>query len=244
MRSLSDGAAVNPSERAGGAARRENVRRIAERSSMRAHHGHVTRAARPAAAAGLAAALLYLAAAAWMPPAPHARVLYDGLVPAPPYRWVRPPAGYRGDNEPPKPYSAVLTLRPSGSPPAEFTTDDLQATITLPDNAIELRAGETQVRVTLTPLDPAPLAPPPAGRRFDGNAYRIEAVYASSGAAAALHMPVTIVLRYAVHATTILRLDHAAGAAAWSRLPTTVFTGSQEDLAHSDTLGVFVTSTP
>jgi len=194
--------------------------------------------------AGLAAVLLYVGAAAWLPPAPHARVLYDGLVPAPPYRWVRPPAGYRGDNEPPKPYSAALPLRPSGSAPAEFATDDLQATLTLPGNVIAPRAGETQVRVTLTPLDPAALAPAPPGRRFDGNAYRFEAVYGGSGAAVALQGPITVVLRYAVHATTILRLDAAGGAPAWTRLPTTVFTGSQEDLAHSDTLGVFVASNP
>lgn len=186
----------------------------------------------------------YLAAVALIPPAPHGRMLYDGLMPQPPYRWVRPPAWRRGDNEPPQPYTTFLPLAAGGSVPAEFATDDLQATITFPANVVEPRPGETKARVTLTPLDPEALAPPPAGRRFDGNAYRIDAAYETSGAPVKLRGPVTIVLRYAAHATTMLRLEKTADKAAWVRLPTTVFTGSQEDLAHSDGLGVFVVSNP
>jgi hypothetical protein len=193
---------------------------------------------------GIVVIAAYLAAVAVMPPAPHARVLYDGLVPQPPYRWVRPPSGRQGDNERPQPYATVLPLRAGGSVPAEFATDDLQATITFPADVVEPRAGETKARVTLTPLDPETLGPPPSGRRFDGNAYRIEAVYEASGAPVKLRGPVTVVLRYAAHATTILRHEKTGDRAAWVRLPTTVYTGSQEDLAHSDTLGVFVASSP
>src|SRR5690348_12263625 len=130
---------------------------------------------------GIAVIAAYLAAVAVMPPAPHARVLYDGLVPQPPYRWVRPPSGRQSDNEKPQPYATVLPLGAGGSVPAEFATDDLQATITFPADVVEPRAGETKARVTLTPLDPETLGPPPSGRRFDGNAYRIEAVYEASG---------------------------------------------------------------
>jgi hypothetical protein len=194
--------------------------------------------------AGLAVIAAYLSAVAVSPSAPHGRTLYDGLVPQPPYRWVRPPSGRQGDNEQPKPYTTFLPLQTGGSVPAEFATDDLQATLTLPANAVEPRPGETKARVTLTPLDPDTLAPPPSGRRFDGNAYRIEAVYDASGAPVLLRGPVTVVLRYAAHATTILRLEKTNGKAAWVRLATTVYTGSQEDLAHSNTLGVFVTSNP
>ena len=193
---------------------------------------------------GIAAIAAYLAAVAVTPPAPHGRTLYDGLLPQPPYRWVRPPAGRAADNEQPKPYTTFLPLAAGGSVPAEFATDDLQATLTLPANVVEPRSGETRARVTLTPLDPDTLAPPPSGRRFDGNAYRMDAVYDASGAPVTLRGPVTVVLRYAAHATTILRLDRTGGKAAWVRLATTVYTGSQEDLAHSDTLGVFVTSSP
>jgi hypothetical protein len=187
---------------------------------------------------------VYLSVAALEPHAPHGRVLFDGLVPQPPYRWVHPPAGRGGDNEPPQPYATVLPLTPSGSVPAEFATDDLQATLTLPANVVQPRAGETKARVTLTPLDAAALAPPPPGRHFDGNAYRLEAVYDASGAPVQLAAAITVVLRYAVHAATMLRLDSAGGKPEWVRLPTTVFTGSQEDLAHSDRLGVFVASNP
>ena len=187
---------------------------------------------------------VYLAAVAVAPPAPHGRMLYDGLMPQPPYRWVRPPAARRGDNEQPQPYTTFLPLAAGGSIPAEFATDDLQATITLPANVVEPRSGETKARVTLTPLDPETLAPPPSARRFDGNAYRVEAVYEASGAPVKLRGPVSVVLRYAAHATTILRLEKTGDTAAWVRLPTTVFTGSQENLAHSDTLGVFVVSNP
>ncbi len=186
----------------------------------------------------------FLATVAVVPSTPHGRPLYDGLMPQPPYRWVHPPAGRQGDNEQPKPYTGFLPLHADGSAPAEYATDDLQATLTLPANVAAPRAGETRARVTLTPLDPDTLAPPPSGRRFDGNAYRIDAVYDTSGAPVTLRGPVTIVLRYAVHATTILRLEKTGDRAGWTRLPTTVYTGSQEDLAHSDTLGVFVPSSP
>jgi len=192
----------------------------------------------------MAVVAAYLIAVAMTPTPPHGRTLYDGLVPQPPYRWVRPPSGRQGDNEQPKPYTTVLPFQAGGSVPAEFATDDLQAALTLPANVVEPRPGEAKARVSLTPLDPDTLAPPPSGRHFDGNAYRIEAVYDGSGAPVILRGPVTVVLRYAVHATTILRLEKAGGKAAWARLPTTVYSGSQEDLAHSDTLGVFVASNP
>lgn len=193
---------------------------------------------------GIVLTAAYLAVAVLSPPPPHGRVLYDGLTPQPPYRWVRPPAGQQGDSERPAPYAAFLPLPATGSVPAEFATDDLQATLTLPANVVEPRAGETRARVTLTPLDPETLAPPPSGRRFDGNAYHMEAVYDASGAPVKLTGPVTVVLRYAVHATTILRFEKAGDRPAWVRLPTAVYTGSQEDLAHSDALGVFVASNP
>jgi hypothetical protein len=223
---------------------------VRERSSV--HIATRTRGARPPGGvagrrtlrAGIIIVALYLAAAAAFPAPPHARLLYDGLTPQPPYHWVHPPAGRAGDNEPPKPYTSYLPLQAGGSAAAEFDTDDLQATLALPANVVAPRAGETRARVTLTPLDPAALAAAPSGRRFDSNAYRIDVVYDASGAPVTLRGSVTVVLRYAAHATTILRLDSDGGRPAWVRLPTTVFTGSQEDLAHSDTLGVFVASNP
>src|SRR5579864_109296 len=117
--------------------------------------------------AGIAVIAAYLSAVAVTPTAPHGRALYDGLMPQPPYRWVRPPAGRAGDNEQPQPYATFVPLTGAGSAPAEFATDDLQATLTLPANVVAPRAGETKARVTLTPLDPTALAPPPSGRRSE-----------------------------------------------------------------------------
>ena len=77
------------------------------------------------------------------------------------------------------------------------------------------------------------------GARFDGNAYRIEAIYATSAAPAALAGPVTVVLRYPVHATLILRFVDPG----WKALPTTRFDGTQQVLANSDGLGIFVAAT-
>ncbi len=87
-------------------------------------------------------------------------------------------------------------------------------------------------------------APSPPGRRFDSNAYRVDAIYAASGTSVTLRGPITVVLRYTVHATTILKLRRTQDAVTWERLRTTVFTGSQQDLAQSDSLGTFVASGP
>jgi hypothetical protein len=59
--------------------------------------------------------------------------------------------------------------------------------------------------VKITPLDPSTIALPPQGMRVDGNAYRIEAVYSVSKAPVVLSKPATVVLRYPVHATDLLR---------------------------------------
>jgi len=180
----------------------------------------------------VAAAYLVVLLCAWPSPI---RVLYDGLVPLPPYRWVHPPAGRAGDNQPALAGAATVRLGPP-SQAVEVSTDDDQALITLPRGAIEPRAGETAVKVTIVPLDPATVGVGPGPRRFDGNAYRIEAKYADSAQAAVLTVQPTVVLRYPVHATLILRFDQPA----WTALPGQVFTGSQQVLANTDRLGVFV----
>ncbi len=186
------------------------------------------------------AAALYLVAtvvSAW----PHSvRLLYDGLSPQPPYQWVHPPGSRANDNQPPRAETATLELGPQGSKAAEVSTGDLQAIITFPQGSVAPQSDESSVKVTITPMDPEAVAAAPTGRRFDGNAYRFEAVYAASGKPAALTRPVTIVLRYAIHATTILRFEGEA----WAALKSTVFTGSQQDVANSERLGIFAPSAP
>lgn len=184
---------------------------------------------------GVLAAALYLGAVAGMGPLPGP-LLYDGLVPLPPYRWVHPPAGLARDNQSPNAVEQTLAIGPQGSPASEVATDDDQALITFPAGVIAPRPGESSVKVKITPLDPAAETPAPKGQSYDGNAYRFEATYASSGTPVVLTAPVTVVLRYAVHATRMLRYQ----AGAWVTLAVTRYDGSQQVLSNSDRLGVFV----
>jgi hypothetical protein len=184
---------------------------------------------------GIAVAFLYIGVVAFC--RPHdGRIMYDGLVPLPPYRWVHPPIDRARDNQPPSPGSGVVTLGPQGSRPAEISTDDEQAFVTFPAGSIAVQAGESSVKVAITPLDPGTIAPVPPGRAFEGNAYRFEATYAGSGAAASFTAPVTVVLRYAVHGVLVLRAQDRG----WRPLQTARFDGSQQVLANTDVLGVFV----
>ncbi len=183
--------------------------------------------------AGGCAAAVYLGVMMIAWPFPI-RLLYDGLVPLPPYRWVHPPASRARDNKPALSATGTVALGPP-SRATEVATDDDQALVTFPEGAIAARPGESSAKVAIVPLDPVTVASAPGGRRFDGNAYRIEAAYAVSGAPVVLASPVTIVLRYPVHATFFLR---SAGTN-WEPLAQQVFTGSQQVLANTDRLGVF-----
>ena len=185
----------------------------------------------------IGAAYVGVVALSW---SPTVRLLYDGLVPLPPYRWVTPPPERAKDNQPPQPGADTLALGPRGSPAAEVATGDDQALATFPAAALAPRPGESSVKVRLSPLDPLTLGTVPAGRRFDGNAYRIEATYAASAAPAVLTAPVTVVLRYPAHATLLLRAQDAG----WQSLHTTRFDGSQQVLGPSNDLGVFVAASP
>ena len=184
---------------------------------------------------GLAVAFFYIGVVAFSRP-PAGRILYDGLAPVAPYRWVHPPIDRAGNNQPPSPGSGAVVLGPQGSQATEISTGDEQALITIPDGAFPAHAGESSVKVTITPLDPATIAPVPPGHAFDGNAYRFEATYAGSGGPAAFTAPLTVVLRYAVHSVVMLRAQDRG----WRPLQTARFDGSQQVLATTDALGVFV----
>ena len=184
---------------------------------------------------GLAVAFFYVGVVAFSR-GPAGRILYDGLAPVAPYRWVHPPIDRAGNNQPPSPGSGAVVLGPQGSQATEISTGDEQALITVPDGAFPPHAGESSVKVTITPLDPATIAPVPPGHAFDGNAYRFEATYAGSGAPAVFTAPLTVVLRYAVHGVAMLRAQDRG----WRPLHSTRFDGSQQVLATTDALGVFV----
>lgn len=130
------------------------------------------------------------------------RPLYDGEVPLPPYNWVDPPSDLADDNEPPQPGSSTLEFSPEGSRGRTVATGDGQAFLILPLGAIEPREGEESVTVTIQPRRPSTTEFD--GKRIDGNAYEYRAVYAS-GAPARFIEASTVVLRYPVHATEVVR---------------------------------------
>ncbi len=168
------------------------------------------------------------------------RLLYDGFVPPVPYRWVRPPITLAFGNRPPEPGTGLIALTASGSSPGTILTGDAQAGVIFPEDAIEEPSGESSVIVTITPLDPGGIAPVPSGLRFDGNAYRFDAVYAGSRRPLVLRKPATVVLRYPTGATDLLQLSGPR----WSPLHASPIEIAFQIYVSTITLGVFVAAGP
>jgi hypothetical protein len=188
---------------------------------------------------GLVASICYLAVGAQVSSVHPLRLLYEGEAPPLPYRWVRPPANLPAPNQPPSSGTGDIPLTPAGSQSASILTDDGQAALILRFGAIAPRAGASAVKVTITPIDPRSVAPPPATLAFDGNAYRMDATY-NTGGAVTLLKPVTPVLRYPKHATVLLRFSESR----WVAAETHVVAGSLQLFGPTDMLGVFVAAAP
>jgi hypothetical protein len=188
---------------------------------------------------GMVAVVLYLATAFLILQHVPVRLLYDGEGP-PPYHWVRPPANLPGPNEPHEPEGGSVVLTPAGSQFASISTGDVQASIIFLKDSIASRAGESSAQIRMTPLDPVTVAPPPQGVRFDGNAYRIEAIYVASRHPIILRQPVTVILRYPIYATEMLR----SSGWGWITLPTMRVEAALQVFASTDQLGVFVAAAP
>jgi hypothetical protein len=167
-------------------------------------------------------------------------MLYDGLAPLPPYNFVRPPGTFHHANLPPVPGDGTLTLTRTGSGSASVVTGDDQAGIIFPQNAVAPRAGETAAHVAIIPLDPVTLRPAPSGLRFDGNAYRFKATYATSGRPAIFRKPMTVVLRFPTVGTQMLR-ETASG---WVLVRATVIPTTQQIYADTPALGTFTAAAP
>lgn len=187
---------------------------------------------------GVAAAAAYVAVALLLPGRPI-RPLFDITTPQP-YQWVNPPAIYAPGNIPPKPSTHTLELIATGSVAASFATSDGQAAIVLKEKTFAPRAGEKQVTITIAPLDPATVGPPPRGQRYDGNAYRFTALYARSRVEAALTQPATVVLRFPIVATKLLRRD----ADRWTDLMANPVSASLQIFSDATKLDVFVAVGP
>lgn len=146
---------------------------------------------------GVAAATVYLTMALLTSPGGRSALLFDGLGPPPRYNWVRPPEPLARGNVQPASGSGTPSIIPPvdrpgvslttpGSQSGSLSTPDGQASVLFVQGAFSSRAGESAVRVTLTPLHAERLRLPPSALRFDGNAYRIEASYPVSQSAAML----------------------------------------------------------
>jgi hypothetical protein len=133
----------------------------------------------------------------------------------------------------------MIPFGPDGSASASVLTNDAQAGLIFSHGGVAPRAGVASAKATIVPLDPASIAPPPPGLRFDGNAYRMEAAYAT-GEPVALLKPVTPVLRYPTHATVLLRSTGGG----WIPLDSKRVEESLQIFARSDQLGVFVAAAP
>ena len=199
-------------------------------------------AERRANAWGVALAALYVIAAvtSLRSTGSPARILYDGLTPLAPYRWVHPPPVLARDNQPADPGTGDVPFGPEGLSPLSVTTGDGQAAVIFNEKTVAPRAGEAAVRVSLTPLDPATVAPPPAGLRFDSNAYRIDSSYMPSGVPVQLHAPATVVLRYATAANEVVRFSGTG----WTALASKRYDAPQLATADTRELGIFATTAP
>jgi hypothetical protein len=159
---------------------------------------------RTLAATGTAVVLAYVGLAAWSGAlSPLARgPLLDGLGGPAPYRWVAPPPELAASNRPPSSGRFDVTLGDRGSEASTFVLSDNQATFILPTGVFRSKPGQIEVRLKVTPVDPAKLGPPPTGMVSFGNAYRLRATYVPGGQAVdELRVPIDAYLIYPVTAT-------------------------------------------
>jgi hypothetical protein len=144
------------------------------------------------------------------------RPLFEGVGPPPAYNWVKPPPQFAANNVVPKPKASDITLNGSATGPAVAATDDGQFVVNLAQGSLPPHNSDTTVHATITPLDPARLALPPAGLAADGNAYRIELTYHPSDAPVnALAVPGDVIMTAPHNAVTLL---YSADGSAWQKI--------------------------
>ena len=135
-------------------------------------------------AAGTAIVAAYLATAlltaSWS--GRQVRPLFEGVGPAQPYQWVKPPPQFAATNVPPKSGANDIPFVNGQTPAAVAATPDSQFIVNFSAKAFPPQSGATGVHVTTNPLDPATLGPVPSGGHADGNAYRIQFAYRPAAA--------------------------------------------------------------
>ena len=144
--------------------------------------------------------------------------LLDGVGNTTPYRWVRPPWYVGSANVKPRPSHTDIGFENGSSPLTGLTSQDSQLVLSLPEGALPSRAGDSAVRVAISPLDPKQLAKTPVGLRPDGNAYRLELTYRPSEVPlTTTAAPGNLVLIAPAAADTIL---YSRDGKAWGIVPT------------------------
>jgi hypothetical protein len=190
---------------------------------------------------GLAAGALYVVVAlasvrVWdLPPRP----IFDGFAPPAPYRWVDPPPEFAADNQAPLSGERTFPIaREAGA--QTVSTDDAQALVSVPSGAFASLTGTDMVVVTISPVEPLELGPPPEGLRLDGNGYRVEARHPETGAAVVPAQPVIVFLRYPVHSDRVVRWTGDR----WRALTSNIIPTSLEVYAETPDLGTFAAAAP
>ena len=200
---------------------------------------------RRALAWGLAAAAAWVALAAvsgaWSPLA--RRPLLDGLIPGAAYRWVVPPPELADANVPPSAGEFTLPLRAGSSLADVVFTDDNQVTVVAPSDAVR-DPDAKEVRLVVTPEDPASFGDLPGELAAFGNVYRIEATLEPSGEPLdAFDDPLTVILVYPatpnLHATEHELLTSPDGRG-WTSLRTEDAPAQQQAQAEIATPGLVV----
>ena len=148
----------------------------------------------------------------------HVRPLFEGIGPAPAYRWVDPPPEFAVGNVEPQGARRELPLGPTGSSLTSLTSGDAQVVVNLPEGAVPPKEGDTIAAVIFDPVAPKDLGPPPAGLVADGNAYQVTISYGPSGQAVeATAKPGNLVMALPHPGVTILWSVDGRG---WERLQT------------------------
>jgi len=200
--------------------------------------------ARRGALLGLALLGAYLAVAAAtfaLHLLPGTPILDDNIGPPKAYDWVNPPKALALSNLVPGPANGSVPLGASGSV-GEAQTPDSQCQVLFEPSSVPPAAGQTSVRVTMVPLDPASLGPPPPGLAYDSNAYRIGAAYEPSGAPVS-QLSFTLVLNFVAAGTgggTRMEQRSATGWRVLASTPASTF----QLFAPATSAGIFVIAGP
>ncbi|HVL90367.1 MAG TPA: hypothetical protein VM841_09050 [Actinomycetota bacterium] len=180
------------------------------------------------------------------------RPVYDGVHGPTTYAWVNPPPGQEEGNEKPQPASGRIGLDDRGVKNGTIATPDGQFVITIQEGSIPAKPGQNSIKVDITPLDANKVGKPPADLSYDGNAYRVTAVYLPSNEPATIDAPscppdeqpkrcATLVVRYAFGSTALYRRTGST----WTTVEgAQAIPSSLQIFGDSPALGTFVPAGP